>query len=405
MRPMLKTAMRRSWRDRQSVQFGIDPAHAMVLEPVDGAAAGFLNLLDGTRDAAALCRDAEALGLAPARSRRLLGLLAEGGVLDDAAAHSALAESVCHRTTPLDRLRPDLAALSVVHAGAGGAATRIRRRRACRVQVRGAGRVGASVAALLSAAGVGRVDVRDGGQVEPWDTGPCGIPAEHIGERRDAAARGAVRRAAPDPRAAAVGRRGPLADREPGLGLVVIAPRDGLGAYAPNPRDAAALVTSGIPHLFAGVVEGTGVVGPLVVPGRSACAGCLALRLTDEDPAWPRVLAQLRSGRPTGVPACDIAHATTVAGLAASHALAFLDGGRPPSVGGRAELGLGGLAITVRPLPGDPRCGCVGDHLLRGPAQVATASTPVDPKGAGVPERPDTALPDVPGGRRSTMAG
>ncbi|MCM2426303.1 TOMM precursor leader peptide-binding protein [Streptomyces sp. RKAG337] len=394
MRPMLKTAMRRSWRNRESVQFGIDPAHAVVLDSVDGAAAGFLDLLDGTRGAALLTRDAEALGLGAQQVRQLLGLLAEGGVLDDAAAHARLSEAVRHRTAAIDRLRPDLAALSVVHAGPGGAAGRMRDRRAARVRVRGAGRVGAAVAALLSAAGVGRVEVLDGGRVEPWDVSPAGIPAEHIGERRDAAARGAVRRAAPDPRAAALGRRGPRAGRGPGSGygpgrepedsrlsLVVVAPRDGLAAYAPEPREAERLLAAGIPHLYTGVVEGMGVVGPLVVPGRTGCAGCLALRLADADPAWPRMLAQLRSGRAPAVPACDIALATTVAGLAAAHALAFLDGGSPPSSGARVEIALARLSMEVRPVPGDIRCGC----------------------GAGSDAR--TVLPAAPRVRRGTMAG
>ncbi|MCW2874387.1 TOMM precursor leader peptide-binding protein [Actinacidiphila oryziradicis] len=358
MRPMLKTAMRRSWRNRESVQFGVDPAHAVVLDSVDGAAAGFLDLLDGTRGLGPLSREAEALGLEPRQAHRLLGLLAEGGVLDDAAAHSELAGAVRHRAAAMDRLRPDLAALSVVHPGPGGAAARIRDRRGARVRVVGAGRVGAAVAALLSAAGVGRVEVRDAGRVEPWDVGPCGIPPEQIGERRDAAGRGTVRRAAPDPRAAALGRRGPRAAPEPGLDLVVLAPRDGLAAYAPEPDEAGPLLTAGIPHLYTGVLEGMGVVGPLVLPGRTGCAGCLAQQLTDADPAWPRVLAQLRSGRPAGVQACDIALATAVAGTAAAHVLARLDGRTPPSSGARVEFGLARLTMDIRPVPGDPRCVC-----------------------------------------------
>lgn len=358
MRPMLKTAMRRSWRDRESVQFGIDPEHAVILDAVDGAVAGFLDLLDGTRGQVSLTREAEALGLAPPRSRRLLAVLAEGGVLDDGAAFGELSEAWRHRTTALERLRPDLAALSVVHRGPGRAAARIRDRREVRVRVAGAGRVGSAVAAVLSAAGVGRVECRDGGRVEPWDTSPCGIPAEHIGERRDVAARGVVRRAAPDPRAAAPGRRGPGARPEPGLSLVVLAPRDGLGAFAPDPREAEPLLRAGVPHLYAGVAEGTGVVGPLVLPGRTSCARCLELRMTDADPAWPRVVAQLRSGRPPAVPACDVALATAVAGVAAAHALAFIDGGLPPSSGARVEMGLARLGMRVRDLPGDRRCGC-----------------------------------------------
>jgi bacteriocin biosynthesis cyclodehydratase domain-containing protein len=138
----------------------------------------------------------------------------------------------------------------------------------------------------------------------------------------------------------------------------VIAPRDGLDAYAPDPDDAEPLLAAGIPHLYTGVLEGTGVIGPLVLPGRTACAGCLALRRADADPAWPRVLAQLRSRRGSGVPACDIALATVIAGLAAAHALAFLDGGEPASRGARVEVGLARLAMKLRPLPGDKRCLC-----------------------------------------------
>ncbi|MFC4032550.1 TOMM precursor leader peptide-binding protein [Streptomyces polygonati] len=376
MRPMLKSALRRCWRDRESVQFGMDPAHAVVLEPVDGAAAGFLDLLDGTRSAPALTRDAGALGLGPDRVRRLLGLLAEGGVLDDATSHATLSATMRHRAPALDRLRPDLAALSVIHPGPGGAATRIRHRRASRVRVHGAGRVGSALAAVLSAAGVGGVDLIDTGRVEPWDATPCGIPAEHIGDRRDAAGRGAVRRASPEPRGPGRGAEarvagepepgregeragpGPGARALPGSAITVLAPRDGIDAYAPEVGEARALVAAGVPHLYAGVLEGTGVVGPLVLPGRTGCGECLGLRLAAEDPAWPRMLAQLRSGRQPGVPACDIALATTVAGLAATHVLAYLDGRLPPSSGARVELSLGRLSSRLRTLSADEHCGC-----------------------------------------------
>jgi bacteriocin biosynthesis cyclodehydratase domain-containing protein len=376
MRPLVKPALRRSWRDRSSVQFGVDPGHAVVLESVDGAAAGFLDLLDGTRSLTALARDAEALGVGRAQAGRLLTLLSTGGVLDDAAAYGSPPGSAGPRShgsprgAPPERLRPDLAALSLVHPAPGAAPARLSHRRGVRVRVVGAGRIGSAVAALLSAAGVGRVEVRDAGRVEAADTGPCGFPAERCGERREAAAGALVRRAAPDPRAGSVGRRGPAAAPEPPLGLVVLAPRDGLAAYAPDAAEVAELLAAGIPHLFTGVLEGTGLVGPLVVPGSSSCGRCLALRLADADPAWPRVLAQARSRPPRGVPPCDGAHATAVAALAAAHALAFLDGGRPPSVGGRVELGLAGLRMVVRPLPGDPRCDCgaaraLGDAVRR----------------------------------------
>ncbi len=370
MHPMLKPAMRRSWRDRGSLQFGVDPARAVVLAPLDDPAARFLTLLDGTRGTALLRQEAEALGFAPDRADRLLASLADGGVLDDADSATELAEAIRHRDAAIERLRPDLASLSVVHPEPGAAAVRMAARRTVRVRVRGAGRVGASVAAVLAAAGVGRVDVADGGRVEPWDTAPCGISAAQVGERREAAARGAVRRASPDPRP--VRRTACAGDPvgvEPPLGLVVLAPRDGLGAYAPDVREAEALLAAGIPHLYAGVIEGMGIVGPLVVPGRSGCAGCLEAGRAEADPAWPRMVAQLRSGRPPGVQACDVALATLVAGLAAAQALAFVDRRAwyadsrddapvSPGVGTRTEFSLTGLDMRVSDVPPHPVCGC-----------------------------------------------
>lgn len=49
MHPMVKPALRRGWRDLNTVQFGMTPAHAMTLGPVDTATGSFLELLNGTR--------------------------------------------------------------------------------------------------------------------------------------------------------------------------------------------------------------------------------------------------------------------------------------------------------------------------------------------------------------------
>ncbi len=84
---------------------------------------------------------------------------------------------------------PDLASLSLTTSEPGDAIRHLAARRAQRVGVRGAGRVGAVLAGLLSGAGVGEIDVRDGGRVEPWDVAPGGLPAESVGDRRDETAR------------------------------------------------------------------------------------------------------------------------------------------------------------------------------------------------------------------------
>lgn len=363
--PMLKPALRRSWRDRETVQFGVAPAHAVVVGPVDTATGSFLGLLDGTRGLPLLREAARDLGLPDGRTDALVERLSQAGLLDDPRGGGEGAAALRDRGAGLERLRPDLASLSVLHPEPGAAARLMSARQATRVQVRGAGRVGAAVAALLSASGVGQVDVLDGGCVEPWDAAPGGVGAERAGERREAAARRVVRQAAPLPRPRARGGGGPGRDTgaaEDGgprpLALVVFAPRDGLAAYAPEPAVAQELIASGTPHLYAGVLEATGLVGPLVLPGGSACAGCIELGRAERDAAWPRMLAQWRSGRSTGVPSCDMALATVVAGLTVARALAFLDGGSPASAGVRLELALPGPAWSPRPVEPHPRCPC-----------------------------------------------
>ncbi|MFF0450128.1 ThiF family adenylyltransferase [Streptomyces sp. NPDC004609] len=355
MHPTVKPALRRAWRERQTVQFGVTPAHAVTVGPVDTATGALLEMLDGTRGLPLLREEARAMGLPDGHTDALVRRLAAAGLIDDPKAGGPAADALRTRAGALDRLRPDLASLSVVHPEPGGGIRRLAARRTTRVQVRGAGRVGATVAALLSASGVGQVEVLDGGCVEAWDVAPGGLPAEAVGERRDAAARRLVRRSAPlrppqsggtggAGRAGGVVVTGARARRgggTPGLSLVVVCPRDGLAAHAPDPAGAVDWIATGTPHLYAGVVEATGVVGPLVLPGGTACAGCLERGRAERDPGWPRLVAQWRSGgRRAAVHACDVTLATAVAGSAAAHALSFLDGELPMSTGARWETSL-----------------------------------------------------------------
>ncbi|MFK0020773.1 TOMM precursor leader peptide-binding protein [Streptomyces sp. NPDC090798] len=353
MHPMVKPALRRGWRDLNTVQFGMAPAHAMVLGPVDTATGSFLDLLNGTRGLPLLRDLGRAMGLPDGHVDALVERLARSGLLDDATGGGRAADALREKKAVLDRLRPDLAALSLVARAPGDAMKHLAARGSLRVQVRGAGRVGVVLASLLAGAGVGQVEVRDIGSVEPWDVAPGGLPPASIGERREEAARRAVRRAAPDrpPRPAGEGE-------ELGLSLVILAPRDGLAVHAPDPAVAEPLITSGTPHLYAGVVEGTGVVGPLVLPGDTGCAGCLDQQRVDRDPTWPRLIAQWRSGTSHQVPACDLALATGVAGLAAGHALAFLDGRLPSSAGARWETSVPGFDWHAKPVSSHPACPC-----------------------------------------------
>ncbi|WP_327431572.1 TOMM precursor leader peptide-binding protein [Streptomyces sp. NBC_01236] len=366
MHPMVKPALRRGWRDLNTVQFGMAPAHAMVLGPMDTATGSFLDLLDGTRGLAHLREEGRKMGLPDGHVDGLVERLARSGLLDDSTGGGPAADALRKKKEVLDRLLPDLASLSLVVPEPGDAIKRLAARRSLRVQVRGAGRVGVILASLLAGAGVGEIDVRDIGRVEPWDVAPGGLPADSIGERREEAARRAVRRAAPErpPRTSSKEKKekeeekGEETGAVRGLSLVILTPRDGLAVHAPDPAAAEALIASGTPHLYAGVVEGTGVVGPLVLPGDTGCAGCLDEGRADRDPTWPRLVAQWRSGQQRRVPACDLTLAAGVAGVAAGHALAFLDGELPSSAGARWEASVPGFDWHARPVWPHPACPC-----------------------------------------------
>ncbi|HVV75001.1 MAG TPA: hypothetical protein VHC43_03120 [Mycobacteriales bacterium] len=336
MRPVLKPALRRLWRDPSTLQLGVDPRHAVVVSGVGPADRELLSLLDGSRDTDVALAEAGRRGQAPQRGAALVDLLSEAGVLDDASL-SAPAPTA-------GRLAPDQLSLSLCHPGPGGAARAMAARRATTVEVLGAGRVGATLAALLAAAGVGRVVVDDPSLIRPSDLAPGGVRATGVHHRRGDAANAVVStmRTADTPAASA-----------PGRSLVVLAPAG--AALAPEWLRR----VRRRPHAIVMVRETTAQIGPLVVPGRSPCLRCLELARADRDPAWPVLAAQL-VGEARAVEPCDIALASAAASLAAMHLLAWIDDpdACSPLIGGTLELGLAELALRRRTVVAHPDCGC-----------------------------------------------
>jgi hypothetical protein len=294
--------------------------------------ADLLALLDGSRDHAQVLAAAADLGIKPAAADRVITLLGVGGALHDfpASAHQGLPVEV--RT----RLAPELATAALAHGdGDGGARTLVRRRTAC-IRVHGSSRAGLQVAGLLSAAGVGMVV--SAGRVSPSGTAPT--PAESPSP--DLPSRRRRRVAAPArPR------------RRPDLVILVDNHRRELPA---------ALVRNQVPHLAASAIEAIGVVGPLVVPGSSACLRCLDLARADRDPAWPLILAQL-ADHPAGPLGCDSVLATAVTAQATAQALAFIDRGirAVAAANGTLELVLPDWQWRRRTWQAHPRCDC-GTH-------------------------------------------
>jgi hypothetical protein len=340
---MLKPALRRLWRDAETLQLGVDSQVALVLEGVSPAAGRVLALLDGTRDTASLLAEAEAAGVAAEEVRGLISLLSAARALDDGDA-----VPLPVRREERERLAPDLAALSLAETTPGEGRARLARRRKATVRVHGACRVGAPLAALLAAAGVGRVSVVDEGAAGPADAVPGGLSLADTGRPRSLAAADLLTRCAPG-----VTVTPQRASRR--VDLVVLA-----GAAAHDVEARTALMTAGTAHLAAGVRDLTGVVGPLVLPGRSPCLRCLDFARRERDPAWPALAAQLLPHGGRTAEACDGILATTVAATAAWQALAHLDGEpEPAALAGTLELTPPGLRWRRRSWAASPECGCL----------------------------------------------
>jgi hypothetical protein len=254
-------------------------------------------------------------------------------------------------------------------------------RRQAVVVVEGATRVGAPLAAMLAASGIGRVSVRDPGLTAAGDAVVGGLSAADEGRPRSLAAADAVRRA------------NPLTDLRPlssdvTADLVVLA-----RPWAASDPLVAGIHRSGVPHLVATVRGQTGVVGPLVIPGVTSCLHCADLHRRDLDPRWPRLAAQLAAGDspPSGATITCLLTAAT----AALQVLAYLDGSAAPGVlGATIELRPPQLTPRVRRWPPHAACGC-----------GAAGGMPATGPPATRPDEPATTPVSTDGPRQGTMGG
>jgi bacteriocin biosynthesis cyclodehydratase domain-containing protein len=369
MRPALKAGLRPLWRDRDTLQIGVDPRRARALTGL-GKAAAIVSLLDGSRDTAEVARTAATYGIGQDAVDKILGLLASAGVLDDfpAGLRAALPGYL------LERIAPELACAALAYGHGDGGAAVLARRRAAFARVYGAGRVGACIATFLAASGVAWVSCVDAGPTAPADITPAGPGLADVGARRPAAVARAVHRVAREVRTADDSHRLP--------DLAVLTGR-------PDPVVLDDLMRHRVPHLVAHADEAIGVVGPLVRPGQSACVRCLDLSKTARDPAWPRILAQAGgAGGPVTVPqACDTVLAAATAALAAAQALTLIDrAGQPAAANGTLELVLPDWQWQRRGWPPHPACTCGAASALRRPWFVVLGgSRAVFGRGAGRP--------------------
>ncbi|MEO9134255.1 MAG: thiamine biosynthesis protein ThiF [Jatrophihabitantaceae bacterium] len=323
---MLNPAARLLWRSATTVQIELGDRAVVV----DGAAARAVRRLTGRRRPDGPSR--------PGRAAAVLRTLGEAGFLWP----RPLDEDDDRLAPPAPRLACELAALAARHGERG--AELLNARRHVTVVVHGSGRAGPHIAALLAAAGVGRVHVLDLSGARLTQSVPGGLNPGDEGRNVSSAAAEAIARAAPE----ADCRPLPPEDHPD---LVVLA--------CDEPIDddrRAALHARGTSHLLVRLGPGHGVVGPLVIPGLTSCLRCSDLHRLDRDPAWTALAVQLAAPHRGG--GSEVSLATVIAGLAGQQALAYLDGDQPTTIDGTLEQHLPDWRIRRRSWPAHPDCDC-----------------------------------------------
>jgi len=382
VRPALKPGLLPVWRDRDTLQIGIDSRRAVALTGMAGIA-WVIGLLDGSRDRAQVIEAAVDRGIPAETAERVLALLATAGALDDFPAGTL-------RVLPLPlraRLAAELATVSLAHGDGDGGARTLARRLAARICIHGGGRVGAGIAGLLKASGIGRVthaSPGDDGLIPPGAVPPGQEPPgpEQPGKNQSGRAPGEAPTGREPPGEEPTGRKqsrreltgrkqssqAPPGRKRPGRAPTGQARPDLAILVGRQPMELRArLMREQIPHLAASADEAIGIVGPLVIPGRTACLRCMDLTRTDRDPAWPLILAQL-AGRAPDPLACDAPLAAAVAAQAAAQGLAFIDRAAVADAvtNGTLELVLPGWQWRRRTWMPHQDCSCSSTTFRRG---------------------------------------
>ena len=245
----------------------------------------------------------------------------------------------------MPRLVGELNSLAARHGTR--AAELLAARRHCSITVHGATRVAAHLAALLAAAGVGRVHCTAHGPARLLHLFPGGV--EPTDEGRDFV----------EATAAAIARAAPEADTTP-LPSGQLADLTVLTVEAPvDPAVREQLHAAGAAHLVVSLGADHGSVGPLVVPGLTSCLRCADLHRRDRDPAWPALAAQLGVPARYG-PSTDVAVTAVTAGTAAAQVLAYLDGGDPACLDGTLEIEQPDWRLRRRSRAVHADCDCSG---------------------------------------------
>ncbi|MEV4636503.1 hypothetical protein AB0J80_04035 [Actinoplanes sp. NPDC049548] len=422
-RPTLLPGLFRTWRDAHTLQLGLRPGTAVLIDFPHPESARLLDLLDGSRSERDVLRRAVTAGVPPADARALLDSLHQVGLvvpaqslypsasdatrlsgealtlaLAAAPGESGLSRPIDgrlgrgsdislppsdaadsgrpHRAEPPDGVEPeaDLASprssrrptKTSPGVRSDSPATALRRRRGARITVTGRGRLSAGIAVALAESGIGHVHADLPGTVSRQDRLASPLRDTDIGRPRAQAVTEAVLRAAPSTETRAI-RRG-------GASLVVQLSHD-----QPIPLLAFGYAHRRQPHLTVTVREATAVIGPLVPAAGGPCLHCLHLHRQDRDP---------HTGSPQPPPVddepCAVATILAATAYAVAEVLAFVDGRLPETLGAEVEIS---SPARVRRRSWTPHPNCACNRTFRAEPRRRTGLR--EPKRPGIEYRTD----------------
>ncbi|MGH3430342.1 MAG: hypothetical protein ACRDQZ_22700, partial [Mycobacteriales bacterium] len=276
MRPLLSPALPQLWRDKQTLQLGIDPQRAVILHGRYSGFSHIISALDGRHTVGELAAIAGRHSISDEQLSALLTRLTEANLLLN-GSHAQLPVQL--PSAARRRVQPDLSALSLTHHARANHV--FGNRFGSTVVIYGEGRAAPIIGALLAASGVGRVHVYGSGRVTTADVCVGGILPSDEGRPYVTAAHEAITRSAPE-----VDTRPPHPSKAPNFIVLARGPICGAPQLTRHAHH-------GVPHLPVLLRDGTVIVGPLVIPGRTTCLNCLDLHRGDRDPEWPVLASQL----------------------------------------------------------------------------------------------------------------
>ena len=330
-------------RNADTLQIGLQRQTAVTLDGFSEDVVRALVRLDGSVPRGQLTSALPELG-------EVLNSLERLGLVEDSLTADS---SVSHLRR--QRLEHEHHVLSVTYGSTRSAEVILSRRAEAVVGIRGSDRVAAHVAVGLACAGVGTVAILGPdhlvslGEITP--VGPFEPEFSWVEQISEA-----VRRQGSHASAA----------RSQQFDLVVICHAADVQPPWTDPELADDLIADDIPHYPIAVSGLSGRIGPLVIPGRSACLGCIDRSEIDRDRAWPALIDQVRL-RHHQTRAQDSCVTAVCAAAAVQEILGYLDQGEnhpdSPETNGYKLFRDFDPTPTLVPVAPHPLCGCGWGHL------------------------------------------